>query len=120
MNYQSWSKGKFWVVLVGVFALGNIMALMNNPVQVKEIIKEIPVTKEVCSKENLWKELKTIDDEGFNVAADGFYTISGIFTAIGNNDTNILNRGIADLQETTARMNNVSKTRQQILKSLGY
>jgi len=128
MNYQNWSKKKFWLVLLGVFILGLIMAPKSNPVQVKETIKEVPVikevvrevTKEVCSKENEWRQLKNIDDEGFNLAADGFYTISGMFTAISNNDMTTFSNGIADLKDTTIGMDNVNQRRQVILKSLGY
>lgn len=53
MNYQNWSKKKFWIIIIGVLILGMIIAPKNlvrtetvykDREVVKKVIKEMPTT----------------------------------------------------------------------------
>ena len=119
MNYQNWSKRKFWAVIIGVFILGFIFAPKNT---VKEVPVEKIVTKEVpasCDYSN-WKTLKGIDDEGFGLSVESMTLCSQGFNAISEFDTNKLIQITTEMKALTSKINDMGTRRQTILKILGY
>lgn len=124
------TKIKFWVFIVLAFIIGILVApkqvypTKEVPVT-KEIVREVPgktvtKTKEVCSKEADWKALKEIDDQGLQIAAEGFSIVGNIFEAQGNLDFDTAKEEITELNKKTPEMGKVAEKRKEILRRLGY
>jgi len=113
MNYQNWSKKKFWIVIVGIFFLGMIIAPKGS---VREVVKEVPTQ---CDYSN-WRTLKEIDDIGFTLSAEGLDLCSRGFYAVSELDVDKLTKISAEMETLTPKIQNVANRRQSILKTLGY
>lgn len=117
MNYQNWSKRKFWGVLIGVFLLG-VLLTPKHPV--KEIEKT--VTKEVPAQCDYtdWKELKAVDDIGLGYCATFADLASKSFEAISRFDTQRLSEITEEVNALSPKITELAERRQALLTKLGY
>jgi len=108
------------IITVIFFAGVGIGNYDDNPVIEREVIKEVTVEKIVEKNNDDWKELKTIDDEGFIVAGETMGLCGQGYTAILAGDVNKLEQINEQTNENTAKINSLGTKRQEILKRLGY
>lgn len=123
MNYQNWSKLKFWVIILGVFILGVVVAPKNPTQKVTEVVykdKEVGQECPACCDYSNWRTLKEIDDEGFDLSAEGMELCSQGFYAASEFDTSKLLQINADMKALTPQLNSLGVKRQSILRVLGY
>ena len=138
MDYQNWSKKKFWVIIVVVLFIGMALSpkketireivkeVPTDKIVVKEVIKEVPVEKIVvkevsteCDYSN-WKALKVIDDEGFNLASIGMGLCSQGFDAASKLDTVEMQKIANKMGVNSDSISKLAIRRQSLLKLLGY
>jgi len=108
------------IITVIFFAGVGIGNSDDNPVVEKEVIKEVTVEKIVEKNNDDWKELKTIDDEGFIVAGESMGLCGQGYEAIFENDVKKLEQLNEQMNEKAARINILAVQRQALLKKLGY
>jgi len=108
------------IITVIFFAGVGIGNSDDNPVIEREVIKEVQVEKIVEKNNDDWKELKTIDDEGFIVAGETMGLCGQGYKAILAGDVNKLEQINEQTNENTAKINSLGTKRQAILKRLGY
>jgi len=106
------------IIIVIFFAGVGIGNSDDNPVVEKEVIKEVVVEKSVEKPE--WKELKTIDDEGFIVVGETLGLCGEGYKAILAGDVNKLEQINEQTNKNTAKINSLAVKRQVLLKKLGY
>ncbi len=113
MNYQEWSKKRFWGTLFIVFVLGIILA-PKNPTEkvITEVEKECDYTA--------WRQLKEIDDEGFNHCTVGFELASEGFYAISTMEFDKIDDIVARTTANNDKITNTAIRRQEVLRTLGY
>jgi len=108
------------IIIVIFFAGVGIGNSDDNPVVEKEVIKEVPVEKIVEKNNDDWKELKTIDDEGFIVVGETMGLCGQGYKAILAGDVNKLEQINEQTNKNTAKINSLAVKRQVLLKKLGY
>lgn len=125
MNYQTWSKKKFWVIMIAVFVLGIIIAPKGTT---REIVREVSKISNDC------RELKEIDDTVIKttskvilIAGGSAGLCSQAMTAIVNNDAATLRSitvKVTDSANSIGELNSqikiLSIERQTVLNKLGY
>ena len=83
-----------------------------------------PVTKTntvyVDKNGDTWKQLKTIDDQGFSLASEGMGVCAEGYTAIGNGDYASLATISPKMKDLTTQINAIGVQRQGLLTQLGY
>lgn len=87
----------------------------NKP---KEVVKT--ETKEVCTKEDTWKELKNKDDEVISMAAGQFTLTSQMIGSITDADFDAFYKELDTFKANTDKMTNLGNQRKEILTKLGY
>lgn len=122
MNYQTWSKRKFWLIVAGIFLLGFILAPKGQTETIykdREVVKEVPVAGESGQIEN-WKKLKDTDDEVFAVTADMMRICGQGYTDLAKGNISNFSDYTNQMDEKTEQINGLAVIRQSILKQLGY
>ena len=76
-------------------------------------------TTEKCDYSK-WKELKAIDDRGFQKAAEGFDIVSEILSAASKLDVVKMATKTKELEAKTDEVNGFVDERRKVLKELGY
>lgn len=112
------------------FGIGAVIFLVGvgfgGAGKTQTVTKEVPVEKvvektvEVEKNLSTWQELKTVDDQGFVVAASNMVLCSEGFKAVASLDTDKMNEVAADVKTNTDTLNNLGAKRQDLLKKLGY
>lgn len=77
-------------------------------------------TEEVCPKDNDWKQLKLIDDEGFNLAAESFSITGEMIEAESTGNATALREAQERFRDNTEKIVELAQTRKEVLKKLGY
>lgn len=128
MNYVTWSKTKFWVIMFSVFFAGILIAPKQlNPAKevVKEVTKEVkvevPVTKEVYVDKDRadWIALKQIDDQIISTAAEGFDDIGTVLVEIAAGDFSNVDSYTTRTRARTALIKEYGQKRIELIAKLG-
>ena len=101
-----------WALVLGVLL---ILGLKGSP-QVVE--KE--VVRETYKDDTAWRELKSIDDQGFAYCADFAHATGTAWTAIGRGDYQAVEGYTDVIKDLTTSMTDVANKRRDTLKKLGY
>ena len=107
----------FLIIIVFLFGIGIILGVQAGATP-QVITKEVP--KEVCTREDTWKQLKAVDDKAFQSSSEGFYLASDAFKAVSVFDFNQVNLISAKMNAKADEMAGEINERQSILHQLGY
>ena len=108
------TKTKVIIALLVTFFLGMALA----PESASEVQTETKIVE--VSNLNEWRQLKQIDDRGFNLCADGMNTASKAMSAVINGDLQGLTDANEELLNINTEVNKTANERQLILLELGY
>ncbi|MCG3204046.1 MAG: hypothetical protein KCHDKBKB_00749 [Elusimicrobia bacterium] len=117
---QKKSTQTYWVLLA-VFVAGGVVNALIRPTP-EPIVKTVVETKEVvsCPMESTWKELKSIDDQGFMLSSRGFNTVSVMMDAMSRFDVATAESKVMELNSIATEIQSMTAKRVEILQKLGY
>jgi hypothetical protein len=128
MSFIMWNpklKDVIPLIICGVLGVvsGGIMFskdTVTEKIVEKPVEKKIIQTKEVCSQEEKWKELKAVDDEVISLSTQAIFIASDSFMAISRLDTATVEKNNEKINALTPQMEVKAARRKAILKELGY
>src|SRR4051812_29450091 len=103
MNHQTWSKKKFWAILIAVFFVGAMIASSGAQADQPAKVETWTVTKEVkVTDTNSIKQLNTLDQQMFADSAEVIGLQSEALSLAATALTNYNSMSIADANAMTA------------------
>ena len=107
MKKQTNNKWKKWLTYLAIFFLGLVLAPSGD-------------TTEVCPDESTWRELKVVDDRGFQLASDGFLIAGDMVMVIDDADSTAFYEYLDQMNANNVKIEATADRRLEILARLGY
>ena len=103
-------------IIIGIIILAIGFGIGSSDKPVTTVTQTVEVEKNITE----WQSLKSIDDQGFVIAADNMDLCNSGFKAVVNLDTNEMSRVAKEVNANTEKLSNLSNQRKVVLTKLGY